>query len=330
MFPQVLGDNLKLLGLRDNFRMIYSQEEAEVDKRVNGYMDEFGSDAADSVYGMAESAAVAQVWTEGTAIPTTAFRTQNFRVPNYKFGVAIPVAKTTIEDDQIGLIMPRVMEAALSMARLKERHFFWALTGGAVSDAAQLQPTLNLAPDGVGLFSTLNGAGAARFGVTNGNAIPGNGVATAAAVQLDLATVYAQFAGMLGTNGQPLHSPGVINRALGCFFNSNNWGVFSAAVNQQFNVAASGNAAPSNVVIDAAWKLELLASPRITAAATWYAFIKDASFKSIFRQIREGASEILAETGNSDMAREFDVLKFYIRSREGYGISLPYNCVSVN
>lgn len=330
MFPEVIGDNLKLLGLRNNFQMIYSQEEAEVDKRINAYMDDIPSDAADNVYGTADSAPVAQIWTEGTAIPTAAFDTHAFRVPNYKFGVGIPVAKTTIEDDQIGLIMPRIMEAALSMARLKERHFFWALTGGAVSDAAQLQPTLNLAPDGVGLFSTINGAGAARFGVTNGNAIPGSGVATAAAIQVDLGTVFSQFAGMLGTTGQPLHSPGVINRDIGIFFNSNNWGVFSAAVNQQFNVAASGNAASSNVVIDAAWKIELLASPRITAAATWYAILKNASFKTIFQQVREGPVEVLGESGNSDMAREFDVLKYYIRCRRGYGISLPYNAVSVN
>lgn len=329
MFPQVIGDNLKLLGLRDNFRMIYSQEEAEVDARVNGYMAEIASDAADNVYGYAESAAVAQIWQDGTAVPTTAFLTRNFRVPNYKFGVSVPVAKTTVEDDQIALVMPRIMEAALSMARLKERHFFWAMTGGAVSDAAQLQPTLNLAPDGVGLYSAVDGAGNNRFGVVNGNTLPGNGVATAAAIQLDLGLVFSQFAGMLGTNGQPLHSPGVINREIGVFFNSANWGVFSAATQQMFNVAASGNAAPSNVVIDASWKVSLLASPRITSN-TWYAFIKNASFKSIFRQVREGPMEQLAEMGNSDMAREFDVLKYYVRSREGYGISLPYNTVSVN
>jgi hypothetical protein len=44
---------------------------------------------------------------------------------------------------------------------------------------------------------------------------------------------------------------------------------------------------------------------------------------------RVAPKEVVGETGNSDVAREWDVFKLYVRSRGAIGLSLPIQSIGV-
>jgi hypothetical protein len=315
--------------IRTNFWAIYRANETQVDQRLGKIMDPaVPSTMAQEGYGYAQAAPVARYWNEGNAIPSGGFTTNLFFQRNYKFGVGVEIPQTHVEDDQTKMIMSRVLESAASFGILKERHFYWAFTGGTTVDAVQMQPYLPLCPDGASWFSTTDGAGNNRFGVSNGNIQPSSGVGSPVAIIQDLVNGMARMSQFLNTQNQPVWNPADIQRELVIVFNSANYLNFRSALSQMFVVAASGNAAPSNIVIDADLKVTPIPNPRITNN-NWGIFAANAPWKASFWQERVAPQEVMAEPGNSDMAREWDVFKLYVRCRGAFGLSLPLGCVGV-
>jgi phage major head subunit gpT-like protein len=314
--------------LRTDFWDTYRANETQVDARLAKVLKITGSTMASEAYGYGQAAPVARFWDEGNAIPSSGMLTNLFLQRNYKFGIGVEIEQTAIEDDQSKMIMARVMESAASFAMLKERHFYWVLTGGTTSDAVQMQPNLPLAPDGAALFSATDGAGNARFGLTGGNIQGTSGVGSAVAIINDLMNGIARIARFLNTEGQPYWNPSDIQREVAIIFNAANWPNFKAALNQMFVVAASGNAAPSNLVIDADLKVVPIPNPRITNN-NWSIHATSTSEKAVFWQERVAPKEVMAEPGNSDTAREWDIFKLYVRSRGAVGVALPTMVVGV-
>ena len=315
--------------LKTDFWANYQATELQVDSRLGSIMNlSVPSSMASEMFGYAQAAPVARYWNEGGAIPTAGFLTNLFPQRSYKFGIGVEISQVSIEDDQTKMIMSRVLESAASFAMLKERHFYWLQTGGATIDAIQMQPNLPLAPDGAAFFSTTDGAGNARFGITGGNIQPTSGVGTPQAIINDLFGGMARMVGFLNQQNQPVWNPGDIQREVAITFNSLNWLNFQSAMSQMFVVASSGNAAPSNVKIDAGLKVVPIPSPRITTN-NWAIYGTQFPTKAPFWLTRIAPQEIVGEPGNSDVAREFDVFKLYVRSREAIGLNLPLGVVSV-
>lgn len=315
--------------LRTDFWATYQANETQVDARLAKVMNlSIPSTMASEAFGYAQAAPVARYWAEGEAIPSDEFITNLFLQRSYKFGVGVEIAQTSIEDDQSKMIMSRVLESAASFAMLKERHFYWLLSGGATVDAIQMQPNLPLAPDGAALFSTTDGGGNNRFGVSNGNIQPTSGVGSALAIITDLFNGMARMAGFLNQENQPYWNPGDLAREVVIIANSQNFFAFESAMNQMFIVASSGNAAPTNIKIDANLKVVPILNPRLTTN-NWSIHATNSPTKAPYWLERVAPKEVVGETGNSDVAREYDVFKLYVRSRGAIGLSLPIQSVGV-
>lgn len=315
--------------LRVDFWDTYRANETQVDARLSKIMNlSVGSTMASEAFGYAQSAPVVRYWQEGDAIPSDGMLTNLFLQRSYKFGIGVEIQQTAIEDDQSKMIMSRVLESAASFAMLKERHFYWLITGGTTSDAVQMQPNLPLAPDGVAWFSALDGAGNPRFGVAGGNIQPTSGVATPTAIISDLVNGMARIASFLNTQGQPYWNPSEVQREICIVFNSANYLNFRSALSQMFIVAASGNAAPSNIVLDADLKVAPIPNPRITNN-NWSIHATSSPTKAAYWLERVAPKEVVGETGNSDTAREWDIFKLYVRCRGAIGLSLPVMSVGV-
>jgi hypothetical protein len=293
-----------------------------MDVRLAKLMDRIGSDKSAEAFGYATAAPVARYWAKGPSIPSDGGTSVNFQVRNWKFGVGVEIATEDVEDDQTRSIMSRVMESAASFAMLPERHFYWAFTGGLTTDAIQMQPFLPTCPDGASWFSKTDGNGNNRFQVPNGNIEPTLGVASPSAIITAVLNAMARIASYKNTQGQPYWNPGQIMRAVACVFNSANLANFTGAFQQLFVVSASGNAAPSNLLIDAMTKITPIPNPRITNN-NYGICAMDSPFRTAFWQERVAPRDVLAEPGNSDLAREFDVYKLYVRSRGAFGLALP-------
>lgn len=315
--------------LRVDFWATYQANETQVDARLAKLMNlGIPSTMASEAFGYAQAAPVARYWAEGNAIPSDGMLTNLFLQRSYKFGIGVEIQQTAIEDDQSRMIMARVLESAASFAMLKERHFYWLLTGGTTVDALQMQPNLPNAPDGVGWFSKLDGNGNNRFQTANGNIEATLGVGSANAVITNMVNAMARLASFRNTQNQPYWNPSDIQREIAVVFNSQNYLVFRQAISQMFIVAASGNAAPSNIVIDADLKVAPIPNPRITTN-NWALFATGSPTKAAYWLERMAPKEVLAEPGNSDTAREWDVFKLCVRARGAIGLSLPVMCVGV-
>lgn len=315
--------------LRVDFWATYQANELQVDQRLNKIMNmSIPSTMASEAFGYAQAAPVARYWAEGDAIPSDEFITNLFLQRSYKFGIGVEIAQTSIEDDQSKMIMSRVLESAASFAMLKERHFYWLASGGTTVDAVQMQPNLPLAPDGASWFSATDGGGGNRFGVSGGNIQTTSGVGTPFAIIADGINAMARMAQFLNQENQPYWNPSDISREVAWVFNSANYLNFTQALQQMFVVSSSGNAAPSNIVIDAGLKIIPIPNPRLTTN-NWMVFATNTPTKAPYWLERVAPKEVVGETGNSDVAREFDVFKLYVRSRGAIGLSLPVQCVAV-
>lgn len=318
-------------GLKTDFWDNYKATETKVDARIGKIMRlAVPSDKSSEVFGYMQSAPVARFWDDGTAIPKDGVLSNAFTVRPWRFGVGVEVNQIAIEDDQSHMAMSRVLEASASFAMLPERHFYWLFTGGLTSDALQMQPFLPNAPDGAGWFSTTDGGGNNRFGVVNGNIQPTSGVGSPAAIINDLLASLSRIASYKNTQGQPYWNPGELMREVAIVYNSANNPNFISAINQTFIIAASGNAAPSNALIDIGMvqKITPIANPRITNN-NWAVGAVDSPTKAPFWLERVPPREVVGEPGNSDIAREFDTFTLYVRSRGGIGLNLPIQWAGV-
>lgn len=319
---------LAIRGAKSNFWATYQATETQMDARLAAIMDRIGSDKSAEAYVYAQSAPVARYWIKGDGIPSDGGLSVNFQVRNWKFGVGVEISTEDVEDDQVHSIMSRILESAVSFAMLPERHFYWAFTGGATTDAVQMQPFLPNAPDGASWFSKTDGGGGNRFQVSNGNIEPTLGVASPQAIITAVLNAMARLASFKNTQGQPYWNPGQIMRDVRCVFNSVNLANFTGAFQQLFVVSASGQAAPSNILIDAMTKITPIPNPRITTN-NYAICAADSPFKAPFWQERAAPKDVLAEWGNSDLSREFDVYKLYVRSRGAFGLGLPVAWVGI-
>ena len=320
--PNVISGPMLVAGLRaefaDTYRSTYDGLKAKLGRVMQLGLQ---SEKLTELYGFFRSAPFPKLWKRGDEISTKAFDSLGFSVTNFDWGRRVKWHKNDRMDDQTKTLYDQAQQCGRNWATLPERIFFQILTGAV---DAELLPAVPLAPDGVALFSA-----AARFGNAAGNVVAGSGVATAAAIQTDFYSAMARFMSYQDTEGQPLLQPDVIDGKVILICNANNIEVFQKAFLQRTVESSSLGSAPTNVILDALFKVEIWPTQRLTDN-DWFVFLEGAPKKAIFQQIRQPMEYHAMTMDTSDSAATTKEEYTQWDSREGYGLGLPFGAIQVN
>lgn len=311
------------IAFEDAFFDMYKPVLPEVKKRLEGIADlDKTSKAADSRYFAYETAAHPRIWLRGDPISSEAFKGRSWTVVNFFYGKSIPWYYEDEQDDQTGQLLPKAQELGLNHALLPERLFFQVLSASADADLLPLIPT---ASDGAAWFSATNGAGNARFGVTGGNIVNGQGVETVSAVRSDYYRGRQRIKSFQDTKGQPRYpeemiqdfvivAPVAMEEVLEQAFNPN--------IVQGLNAGISQPIATKSLP-------RIFTTQRLTGP-DWYLFCSNIPIKAFFRQIREGLQTNTSDFSNSDETRRYRKREWFARERMGIGLSECYQCVKID
>jgi hypothetical protein len=326
----VIASQVLANGLRTEFADTYSAiQNRQADSRLSLVMDlSIGATNREHEFAYFEAAPHMAQWTRGSSIPEDAFDSVSFTTPVYTWGRRIKWHKEDRKDDQTQSLMDIARMAGQSAALLPERFFFDLLTGGT-----NTLPAVPNAPDGAAFFATTAG-GAARFGVTDGNLLTGNGIASVSSIRTDYYNAIEQFKQMQDGKGQPLLSDEVIDSGVVCVHSAADTEAMEEAFLQRRQGEVLGTDAgttPSNLVQDASRNVTLWGSQRL-ATGDWYVFLRNPAKRATFTLDREGIQEYSSLEGdnNSDHTRNTGEEYVQWERRAGAGIALPYSAIKIN
>lgn len=326
----VVSANTLTAGIRADFASEYASAYETSKARLANCMDlGVPSDKLTEIYAYYKTAPYPRIWKRGDAIPQDAFDSVQFSVTNRDFAIQVEWNENDREDDQTRSLMQRAREAGTNFATLSERVFFQILTG---SVSTELLPSLPLAPDGAALYAA-TASGAARFGATGGNLLTGTGVASSSAIRTDFYNAIERIRLFQDTQGQPLWSEEVIDKGLTIVYPVSSEMAFREAFQQGRTLAgpvsSTSNAAVSNIIMESGLNITLWGSARITDD-DWFVFCNGAPLKPVFQQVRRPLRESYANMDNSDLSRSTKIESVSWDSRDGFGLTLPYQTVKVN
>jgi len=326
----VIASQVLANGLRTEFADTYSAiQNRQADSRLSLVMDlSIGATNREHEFAYFEAAPHMAQWSRGSSIPEDAFDSVSFTTPVYTWGRRIKWHKEDRKDDQTQSLMDIARMAGQSAALLPERFFFDLLTGGT-----DTLPAVPLAPDGAAFFATLAG-GSNRFGVSSGNLLTGNGIASVSAIRTDYYNAIEQFKQMQDGKGQPLLSDEVIDSGVVCVHSAADTEAMEEAFMQRRQGEVLGTDAgttPSNLVQDASRNVTLWGSQRL-ATGDWYVFLRSPAKRATFMLDREGITEYSSLEGdnNSDHTRTTGEEYVQWERRAGAGIALPYSAIKIN
>jgi len=261
----------------------------------------------------------------GQSISEDGFRAISYNVENLTWAASVGYYEDDLEDLSLLDLRAHAQQLARRAAALPEQVFFQILTGSSNASLLKAIPT---APDGAALFATTAG-GSARFGVTNGNLLSGNGVATSAVIRQDFWAAVQQAMQFQDTEGEPLLSEGVVDSGVTVVFGASNMEAFAEGFKQTRTV--DSNAAVTNTILEGySGSVRLWPTQRITDN-DWFIFFGSESIqRPIFETMRQAPRLIDEDRSNSERARRQRIFSTILDMRAGYGVSLPYGCVKVN
>lgn len=327
----VIASGVLANGLRTDFWDTYAAiRNRQADSRLSAVMD-LGVPATnrEHEFGYFEAAPHFEQWVRGQSIPTDGFDSVDFTVPVYTWGRRVKWHNEDREDDQTQSLMDVARMAGQSAALLPERFFFDLITGGNGA-----LPAIPNAPDGAVMFSTTDGGGGNRFGVSSGNLLTGSGVASVSAIRTDYYNAIEQWKQYQDGKGQPLLSDETIDSGVIIIHGAANTEAFEEAFLQRRQGEVLGTDAgttPTNLVQDASRNVTLWGTQRL-ADNDWFMFLKNPPKKATFFLDRKGIMEESAVRGenNSDLVRDTGEEYLQWHSRSGAGIALPFAAMKVN
>ena len=328
---EVIASGVLANGLRTDFWDTYAQiRNRQADSRLSLVMD-LGVQATnrEHKFGYIEAAPHFEQWIRGQSIPEDAMDSTDFTVPVFTWGRRVKWHNEDREDDQTQSLFDIARAAGESAGLLPERFFFDLIT-----NTTGTLPAIPLAPDGASMFSTTNGNGDDRFGVSGGNLLTGSGVASVSAIRTDYYNGIEQWKALQDGKGQPLLSPEIVDSGVVIVHGSGNTEAFEEAFLQKRQGEVQGTDAgttPTNLVQDASRNVQLWGSSRISDN-DWFMFLMGAPKKSTFFLDRKGIQEESSLRGenNGDLTRTTGVEYIQWHSRSGGGIALPFGAMKVN
>lgn len=326
----VIASNVLANGLRTEFADTYSALRREADSRLATVMDtSINATNRQHEFAYFNAAPHMTNWRRGDPVPVDAFDSVQFTTPVYEWARRIPWSKFDRKDDQTQSLMDLARMAGQSAALLPERFFFDLLRGTTAT-----LPAVPNAPDGASFFSTTDGSGGNRFGVSGGNLLTGSGVATTSAILADYYNGIEQFKLFQDGKGQPLFTDDVVDGGVMIIHGAGVTEAMETAFLQKRQGLVKGTDAgttPSNIVQDASRNVMLWGTQRISDN-DWYMFLLRAPKKPTFLLNREGLQEFTALEGdqNSDHVRNTGEEYIQWEMRAGAGIALPFGAIKVN
>lgn len=305
------------------------------DPRVGDLM-ELGlpSDKRQEIYGYPLSAPTVDYWQRGNPIPRETSSIVTFEVDNDSFGKAFEFHEDDLND--VGKVMGAqawVRGIANRGTQLPDRVAFQIMDG---TTNRKLLPGIPLAPDGVGLFSALDGDGNPRYGYSGpgtetGNIVKGAGYSPDAIRSTFLDKVIPYYLGAQDTKGEPLNDQTEVESGLLVVCNSRFAGAFGKAFQQgrTLEEGTVGAAATSNYILDGGYKIKLWATQR-KAATSWVVRAINAGPKPLLQQVRLALRSIDEDRSNSDRARNTKQNAFQVDLRHGYGVGPAYTACQVD
>lgn len=329
VIPTVLAGSTFTNGLSAHFRDGYSMDGLQ-SKWLPQVMDlGLPSTARQTPYAYYESAPYPQLNPRGGTVPFEGFASKNFTVYNYNYEKAVGYHEDDREDDQIQGLYERAQQCGRNWKTLHQRVFSEIVGNGTPT----LTPASPVAPDGVGLFSALNGAGTARFGDTGGNIVVGTGMGSAA-LRAGIWAAMAKFQRFKNTKNQPLWDASLLEQGFTLVYSADS-GVDEAvreAVTLGRTVSKESStgaiAAIENTILISGRKLDLWSNP-LLSGNNIAVFANGCPHKPIFEQSRMALRETPHTRDNDTHAALTGEEWVQWKSRHGYGLWLPYGVVQL-
>ena len=254
------------------------------------------------------------------------FQDRQIEIALFPYELSIPFAGFDEDDDQLGDLRSHLSLASQRFLQVPDKLISEYLTG-----VKSLNPVLNTCYDGVGLYSALDGAGAARFGAAGGNIIVGSGISTAA-LSNDFALAQRRLMDFLDPSGEsPIFSEEDVtySRMTAIIPTGLNEIFQQLTKSEMLRIDTTNNVSQSNW-LKGTFKYRI--NPYLTDQQDWYVVVEHEYWKPfVLREPGEGGlRQIFADFNNSDRAREYNEYAVHSDIRYGIGPWSPFVTVKIN
>jgi hypothetical protein len=333
--PVILSGSTLAAGIRDDFDATYQPSFDGTLKMLAGVMQmDVPMNHRTETFAMHETMPYPDNYDEGNeAIPEEVTGSKSFTSTARSYGKRVAWRRIDRVDNKIGDLRAKAQMLGNHFASLDARAFIDLLLATTTTI-----PAVPNAPDGAALFSTTDGASAARFGVTGGNIVTGTGVATSAQVQTDFFGALDRFAQFQDIKGQPYYEADAGAASYIIYAASVDRETFTQALKAQVVHSVSvgtdttdpgTGAGVSNVIIASGEQVTIVFTARL-ATGDWYIFRSDAPVKAVFSGVREPLRSAEATEDNSDEARNSGREYVQWSVRKSHGVNVPFAAIKVN
>lgn len=306
-----------LRGVRKDFADAFKVLIRDADLSLAGIMDlSKSSDGRLERYAYAEAPPNMPRWDYGKEIPRGTFRYRSWQVQNLRWGKALDFNADDEDDDQLRILRSQATDLGTRAAVIPQRVAFQILTGGAADP--ELLPAIPNSPDGVGVYSTTDGTGANRYGVSNGNTVAQSGT-SGSAVRTDVFSAFKQIRTFKDQAGRRRWPAQIVDKGFIVVGSPDMEQALREAFQQPITADRTVAAGVSNVFVSAGIPIEI----RITAeytGNTLFVFLRGAPYLPLFQQVRLPARIYTSDETNSDRGRDWDMRAVYAKFRAGYGV----------
>jgi hypothetical protein len=320
-------------GLRSEFSKVYYPSFDGIKEQLGDVMWlGVTSNKLTELYAYLESTPFPVRWDRGNVIGSKNMKSVQFSVTNRDFGRRIYFHVNDLADDQTSSLYAQARALGQNWATLAERIFFQIL--GALTDN-DLLPAVPNAADGSALYISTT-----RFGSSDGNIVSQTGSSTAQQIITDLMSAQRRFIEFQDTEGQPLWNAGDVSKGMVMFYGPSiilpvTQAMTSMSVHSTIAGSSTTNvqtgARIDNVLKTGGIDIKPVVSQRISDSKL-YLFLKGLPDykKPIFQQVREPFFEAQGNWETSDHVRDTGEMYIQFRSREGYGIPVPFATIRVS
>ena len=260
-----------------------------------------------------------ELWNYGDGRNKKSFKDRIVYGTIKNYSLVIPWSKFDEEDDQLGDLRAHVQRAVIQYKKLPA-----VLTTEYFNGVPVYNPALVPAYDGVSLFSSVDGNGHARFGVSGGNIVTGSGLTTAGVLN-DLFVALDRFMQMRDpTAGLPIFSSDEANLSnLTAIIPTGLMELFTKATKAEIIRSSPDTTMPESNYVKGTFKF--MVNPLLTDPNDWYLLLKNDYYKP-FAYSEKSVETMIADQSNSDEARNRGENAFYSETRNRL---IPFSPVCV-
>jgi len=322
--PNISNQESLRPGVLADFKEIWKQK-FPVLKKTQERLIKFlsASTVRNAIYALKDAVPMVKLWPYGAPRSHQAFRDRLISIGKNNYELTINWSGFDEDDDQLGDLKQHVDMAANRFLQLPDALLAEYLNGAAVENGSLL-----LAYDGVGLFNTVDGDGAARYGVTNGNIVSSSGL-TIPAIINDLASVQARFLRFKDPAGQPMFHPEEVSyKNMFVVAPTNMNLLFQKASEAELIRSDLASSMPESNWIKGTFQYEI--NNRITTTTDWYVFLQHPYYKAFAYRAPGDVRTLMQTIDNSDRGREYNEKGIFADIRTRLGLFFPGVAIKVS